>query len=123
MAIGAMVAGAVIGGIGSAKQSKATKKAGREQEKLDRENIELQKKELAESVRRTEVVNRETEGLARSQSGASGFGAGSSLDRYMKSIEGTHASEIDWMKTSGASQAAIQEREASARARNTRAQA
>jgi len=122
MATGALVAGAAIKGIGSIKQNKATKAAGREQEKLDKENIELRKKELNESIRRTEIVNRETEGLARTQIGASGFGGGSSLDRYMKTIEETHKTDVDWMKTSGASQEAIAEREASARARNTRAQ-
>lgn len=123
MATGALIGGAVIKGVGSIKQSKATKKAGKEQEKLDNENIKLQKLELEETIRRTEIMNRQTEGLARTQIGASGFGGGSSLDRYMKTIEQTHKTDVDWMKTSGASQTQIAEREASARARNTRAQA
>ena len=122
MAVGVVVGGAVIKGVGSVKQSKAMKKAGREQERLDAENRRLYQLEVDESVRRTEDVNRQTAGLAATQIGASGFGGGSSMDTYMQTLEATQSADVDWMRTSGASNIAIQERESSARARNTRAQ-
>lgn len=121
MATGILVGGAVIGAIGSKKASSAQAAAGREQERLDAENRKLYQMEVDESVRRTTDINRQTAGLASSQIGASGFGGGSSMDSYMKTLEATQEADIDWMQTSGASNIAIQEREASARARNTRA--
>ena len=122
MATGVLIGGAVIKGIGSKKESDAMKKSGREQERLDAENRRLYQTEVDESVRRTEDVGRQTAGLAATQIGASGFGGGSSMDTYMQTLEATQQSDVDWMKTSGASNIAIQEREASARSRNTRAQ-
>ena len=126
MAFGVLAAGAAIKGIGrrrsAKKQKKADKRAIAEQERLDAENRELYRAEVGESVRRTEISNRETEGFASAQIGASGFGGGSSLDTFFESMQETHASDVDWMETSGASNIAIQERESAARARTGRAQ-
>lgn len=123
MATGILIGGAVLGGIGAIKGSKAEKAAAADQERLDAENRILYQMEIDESIKRTEQVNRRTEGLASAQIGASGFGGGSSLDTYMQTIQATHSSDVDWMQTSGASNVAIQERESAARARNARAQA
>ena len=123
MAFGVIAAGAAIKGIGSRRSKKASKKAAKEQKKLDAENTALYKREVGESIRRAEQSNRGTEGFARTQIGSSGFGAGSSLDSYLDSMRADHTSDIDWMRESGASNVAIQEREAAARKRNSDAQA
>lgn len=122
MAMGVIIGGAVIGGIGAVKKGKATKSAAEEQRILDAENKRLYEMEVAESVRRTEQTNRQVAGTASTQIGASGFGGGSSMNTYMQTLEAQQTSDVDWMKTSGASQSAIMEREAAARYRNTRAQ-
>ena len=100
---------------GGRKRRKADKKAMAEQERLDLANIQLEKLETEESIRRTLESQGKTIGTQRSQAGASGFGVGSSLDRYIASTQAEHSSDIDWMRTSGASRAAIGEREAAAR--------
>lgn len=109
-AIGAGVA--VAGAIGGYVSSR---KAAKEQKKLDRENRALYKRELDESIRRTQETQRTTEATASTQVAASGFAVGSSLDRYVDTMQAQHSSDIDWMRTSGASILSIQEREASAR--------
>jgi len=123
MATGALIAGGVAKGVGSRKEKKASKSAAKSQEALDAENRRLYQLEVDESVRRTEDVNEQTESLAMTQIGASGFSVGSSMDAYLETIQATHAGDVDWMRTSGASNVAIQEREASARKRNSDAQA
>ena len=122
MAMGVIIGGAVIGGIGAVKQGKATKAGAAEQARLDAENQRLYEMEVGESIRRTEQTNRQVSGMASTQIGASGFGGGSSMDSYMQTLESQQSSDVDWMRTSGASQSAIMEREASARYRNTIAQ-
>ncbi len=121
MAMGVLVGGAVIKGIGAVKQGKATKAGAAEQARLDEENRQLYLREVEESVRRTEETNRQVAGMASTQIGASGFGSGSSMDAYMQTLESQQQSDVDWMRESGASTSAIMEREASARYRNTRA--
>ena len=118
MATGFLIGSAVLGFIGSQQEKSAAKKAASAQFELDEENRRLAALELDESVARTEDVNRQTEGLASSRIGASGFGAGSSMDKYLETIKATHAGDIDWMKTSGASRDAIAAREAAARKRS-----
>ena len=123
MAMGVLIGGAVIGGVGAMKGKKADKKASDEQLRLDEENRKMYEMEVAESVRRTEQTNRQVAGTAATQIGASGFGGGSSLDSYMDTLQSQQTSDVDWMRESGASQSAIMEREAAARYRNTRSQA
>ena len=118
MAFGFLVAGAAIKGIGAFRSRKAGKRAAREQQRLDAENTALYKREVGESIRRAEISNRGTEGFARTQIGSSGFGSGSSLDSYLSTMRASHTSDVDWMRESGASNVAIQEREAAARKRN-----
>lgn len=110
--------GAAIGGIGAYKGRKAEKAGAAEQRRLDAENTANYKREVGESVRRTRDVNARTEADAETNVGASGFAVGSSMDAYLETIKSTHASDVEWMETSGASNAAIQEREAAARQRN-----
>ena len=97
--------------------------AGREQEAIDLENRLRLQEETAESARRTRKQQEITEGRTRANIAASGFGGGSSLDRYMTSMQAQHESDIEWMLQSGASQVQIMERESAARAAATRAQA
>lgn len=123
MSMGFLIAGAVFQTIGAMQSKSAAKRGARDQHALDLENIELEKKETGESIRRTEEVNAQTRGTAKAQIGASGFGSGSSLDSYLETIKQEQTSDIDWMRTSGASRADISGREADARQRNTVAQA
>ena len=96
---------------------------GREQEAIDLENQIRMQEETAESIRRTREQQEITESETRLRAGASGFATGSSLDRYMQTMERQHASDIDWMTKSGASQQQIAARESAARAAATQAQA
>ena len=117
MATGFAIAGAVIG-IGSAIMGRnAQRGSANAQWVLDQENIRLEKLETAESIRRTEESQEFTESTAKTQIGASGFASGGSMGRYMSTMEAKHATDVDWMKTSGASRTAIASREAAARHR------
>lgn len=123
MAVGWAIASGVTRIVGGRRRKKSAKKAAREQARIDAENRARYRAEVDESIRRTEEQHRFTEGTARTQVGASGFAAGSSLDAYVETMQSQHASDIDWMRTSGASQEAIMEREATARLRNANASA
>lgn len=112
---GFMIASAVVKGVGLVSGRRASKAAASEQQRLDMENIRLERLETEESIRRTELSHGVIEGQQKAQVGASGFAVGSSLDKYMEATQAQHASDIDWMRTSGASREAISEREASAR--------
>ena len=118
IATGLMIGGAVLGVIGAQQEKSARKVASSAQFELDTENQRLAKLELDESISRTEDVNLQTEGIATTKVGASGFGVGSSMDQYLTTIKATHTGDVDWMKTSGASRDAIAAREAAARKRN-----
>lgn len=109
-AVGAGIA--LVGAIGGAVSSR---KAAKEQKKIDKENRAIYQRELNESISRTESTQRNTEGTANTQVGASGFAIGSSLDRYVTTMQAQHSSDIDWMRTSGADILNIQERESEAR--------
>ncbi len=122
MAAGFLVASGVSKTIGGVAQNRASRKAANETYALDQENIRLQKLETADSIRRTEEQQQITQGSAANQIGASGFAVGSSLDRYLETAKAKNASDIDWMRTSGASRDAISAREASARKRNSDAE-
>lgn len=123
MAVGFMVASAAIGAVGSVSQSNAMKRQAKTQRELDAENLALQKKETAESIRRTKKDQVKVEGQIETDIGASGFEVGGSLDKYLESVKEEHSSDLDWMRTSGASRDAIAEREAAARYSATRSQA
>ena len=123
MGAGLIIGGGILKGIGAIKNKKAADRSAKEQRQLDEENIRLDKLEIAESISRTESSNRQSAGMAEAQIGASGFGGGSSMNSYLSTIKAEQASDVDWMKTSGASRTAIQEREAAARQRNSNRQA
>jgi len=123
IAAGAAIGSAVIGGISSIFGFKADKKRKKEQKKIDRENRRLYNLEVNESIRRTTQTNELLQGTIGAQIGASGFARGSSLDRYLATVKAKNKADVDWMRTSGASQSAIMARETSARARATDAQA
>ncbi len=112
---GFLIASAATKGIGAIFGRRADKATASEQERLDLENIRLNKLETEESIRRTEESQRDVIGTQRNQVGASGFATGSSLDKYIEATQKRQASDIDWMRTSGASRDAISAREASAR--------
>lgn len=110
-------AAAVITVVGAEESKKAVRGAAGDRRNLDRENRLRYEKEVVESVRRTKYQQGVIESQAKASSGSSGFAIGSSLDKYVKTVEAQHERDIDWMKTSGASISAIMESEASARQR------
>jgi hypothetical protein len=115
MAIWWAAAAAVIAIVGASESSKDQKEAADEQQRLDRENIKLEEAETEETIKRTSGEQSKVEALAKTQVAYSGFAIGSSLDKYVETMQAEHASDIDWMRTSGASRSAIQHREATAR--------
>lgn len=119
MAIGA----AIIAVGGAIKQSKDIKAADKRQSELDDASLANYQLELGESISRTETEQRKAEGQTSVQASASGFGGNSSLDKYIEGMKKEHASDIDWMQTSGASMTSIMERESAARSKTAKAQA
>ncbi len=117
----AAVGTALGGGLGPIKQYDNEKKTAEEQYRIDQENIRLYNLEVDETVRRTKLNQAETEGQISANIGASGFAKGSSLDKYLEFVSTENKKDIDWMRTSGASQTAIKSREADARRRNANA--
>ena len=115
MATGFAILSGVSQVAGARKASKAQKRSAEEQAIIDAENLERERLETEESIKRTGESHAKTEATARTQVAASGFAVGSSLDKYVASMQEEHASDIDWMRTSGASREAIQKRESSAR--------
>ncbi len=114
----ATIGTALGGGLGPIKQYDNEKKTAEEQYKIDQENIRLYNLEVKETIRRTELSQAETEGQISANIGASGFAKGSSLDKYLEFVSSENKKDVDWMRTSGASQSAIKSREADARRRN-----
>lgn len=104
-----LIAGAAIAAAGAIGGRVASRKSADAQKKRD-------KAELAETIRRTERTNRFTEGRASTQVAASGFAVGSSLDKYVQSMQAQHASDVDWMRTAGMDAVRGQYAESEARA-------
>jgi len=124
-----MATGLILGGISAAtsvvggiKKHSDAKKAGRAQADMDAASLANYKLELGESISRTRQQQSITEGQTNANIGASGFAAGSSLDRYMSQMQQDHASDISWMETSGASMENIMAKESSAKQRNIKSQ-
>jgi len=86
---------------GAAQNDQAVKLNIEEQKVIDADNRESYKLELDETIRRNEEQQTQVEGMTKVGIGASGFGAGGSLGQYMEKMESQHASDIDWMKTTG----------------------
>lgn len=85
-----------------------------EQARIAEENTRLYELEVAENIRRSSLYNEQNLGLARTQAGASGFAVGSSVGLYVDTINAEQEADVDWMRTSGASAAALQRKTASA---------
>ncbi len=118
MAVGFAAAGVVATMFSYADKTQARTRAKNRQMALDYQNTQLYKKEVDESVRRTELYNTKTESTIKNQIGASGFAPGSSMDSYLETVQKEQQMDVDWMRTSGASKAAIMDRESQARKRN-----
>lgn len=83
-----------------------------EQARIAEENTRLYELEVAENIRRSSLYNEQNLGLARVQAGASGFAVGSSVGLYVDTINAEQEADVDWMRTSGASSAALQRKTA-----------
>lgn len=115
-----MIASGVIGLVGGMQQKSAANRAANEQHEIDTENIRLEGLETDETIRRQGIRDERMEGTVKTQVGASGFKSGSSLDSYIQTLEAEHQSDIDWMRTSGASRQDLMTRDADARRSQSR---
>ena len=110
MALGMIAVGISTGSrlLGARQQ----KKAGKAADALARQNAERIERETAETVRRTGESQQQTLAATRARTGASGIvtGAGSTSD-FLEEMQKTFQSDLDWIKESGGSQAAIQRAE------------
>ncbi len=109
----AIVAG--VQAIGAIKGYRDQKKAAKQQRGVDLQNIERQKKEGAEQIRRTGDQQKLVESQGQVAVGASGFAKGSSADKYLESVAGVHKTELDWLKGSVKSGVDIAGRESATR--------
>jgi len=102
------------------QQAKATQAAGDSQYDIDLQNINNFKQETNESLRRAQIDNDKTSGLAAVQIGAAGFGEGSSMDDYLKTIKNRQEDEVNWMLFSANSQVELMQNEREASRINSR---
>lgn len=96
--------------------------ANKERRAIELANIELGAEERAEEIRRIERENEIIEGRATTLAGASGFGAGSSLDRWVDTIVATHESDVAWMVEAGARADALARQDANLRFKTAEAE-
>ena len=134
MATGAAIAGVAISAVGSKKAAKSQSEADKEaeaaqraaveeQQRLDAMNIEFSEQELAEELRRATQEMVTQVGQSKTLSGASGFGEGSSLDRYTEDLTSRYQSDISWMNQGGQNSLEMMRQESDARAKTGNTQA
>ena len=115
MSTGIAIGGAISGYMGSRSSSKAAKRERKRQAALDAENKRVYIQERDETIRRTEGEQDKVVAQGNVATAASGFAGGSSLDRYMENMQAEHASDINWMQTSGANVENLMAMESAAR--------
>ena len=103
MAMGALIGGAVIGGIGKIK-------AGKDAQKLAKENAANMRAETEEAARRLEAQQAENLSTAKARAFASGTTGEGSQESFINKMGTEYTKELEWLKKSGASAAAIEER-------------
>jgi len=94
----------VFGGYLGYQGGKDQVKAGRQQEQLAKENASLKRRELEEQVRRQSIDDMRLRGslLARQAASGAEVGSGTNLANAEDMLE-EQESQLNWMKTAGAS--------------------
>jgi hypothetical protein len=93
----------VFGGLRKRKASKEMSAMARQQELMAQENAMLERRELAENVRRTELKNELTSGTALASAAASGVTLSGSTTGYLDFLETEQVKQLDWLQEAGAS--------------------
>ncbi len=89
------------------KGYKDQKKAAKESERSYERDVEYQRMETEEQVRRTELEHQQQEAKARALAAASGTKVQGTVSMFLKEMEEENLREIDWIAKSGASRADI----------------
>lgn len=105
------VAAVVVAAAGTAYTVYSTEKAAAEQKKLARANAERIKRENEESLRRLKKQQEANMAEARARAAASGMTTEGTQKTYLDEMKDAFKSEVDWLRSSGASQALIQQSE------------
>ena len=94
----------VVGGFTGETQ----RDAGKDAKKLGKKNAEYIRQETSEQVRRLELAQEQV--IAKTKGAQAGSGielGGGTVDTYIAEMKNNFAKELDWLKKSGKSRAAI----------------
>lgn len=122
-AVGTVAAWAAvaIAAAGTAYTVYSSEQAAAEQKKLAAANAARIKAENEEALRRLKKQQASTMAEARARAAASGVTSEGTQRTYLEEMADAFKSETDWLRSSGASQAAITQREGELRAQTTSA--
>lgn len=104
----AAVVGAGTAVYGADKQRDAAKEqkaAAKDQEIAIAKNVEAERAEVGETLRRTELNQAQLRDLAAAKAASLGLTGGGSTQLYLDELQKVHGEEISWMKRAGASSA------------------
>lgn len=114
----------VLGGIGKRKAAKDQKKAAKQGRNIAYENIETQRKQNAETERRTQRNVAQNEGTAAAASAAGGFAlGGQNAQSVLGSLKSENARQMDWLKLANQTKLDTMKKEADYNYRTGKAQA
>lgn len=116
-----LIVGAVVAAAGAAYTAYSAHEAAAEQKKIAAANAARIKAENEEALRRLKKQQEATMAEARARAAASGVTPEGTQKTYLDEMKEAFASETDWLRESGASQAFITQREGELRARTTSA--
>lgn len=115
------IVGVVIAAAGASYTAYSANEAAAEQKKIARANAARIKAENEEALRRLKKQQAVTLSEARARAAASGVSTEGTQRTYLEEMADAFKSETDWLRSSGASQAAITQREGELRAKTTMA--
>lgn len=95
------IALAVIGGISAVSSIYGGREGAKAAEKAGKEAAALIRQETAESVRRAQAQNRQTEGATVATIGGSGVKMSGSTQNYYNAMVSENQSQVDWLQYSG----------------------
>ena len=123
MAVGVGIATLALGIYSTATSQRNRKRDIADQQAIDALNAANLASETAESVKLTKRTQDLTQSYVNARAASSGFASGGSLTFAARTLETQQASDLDWMKTSGASRLSILQSESQARLRLSKAEA
>ncbi len=93
----------VFGAFGKRRAGKQMEALAKQQAMMAQQNAALERRELAESIRRQEFKNIQTSGSALSKASASGVTLEGSTQGYLDFMDTELAGQVDWMQAAGES--------------------